>query len=219
MSVGSAWSRLRRGHPDRITRFHSGRDELMPPSAWVRLPVSVLRRATGRADDRPWLVPTAVERLDELIGPDWDVLELGSGSSTAWYARRARSVLSLEDDAEWFAVVTERIANSGLTNIELRQAPVDDFPGVVVDAVADKSFDLLVVDSNDGEQLNRIGLLKALLPRVEAGGYVLLDDSDRADVREVDEILAGWPFERFVGIKPYPFTAMETTVYRRPGAG
>ena len=51
-------------------------------------------KLTGRRPETPWLGYRAVKCLDELIEPDWRILEFGSGMSTSWFARRCASVLS-----------------------------------------------------------------------------------------------------------------------------
>src|SRR5262245_58674086 len=51
----------------------------------------------------PWLTHPAIEWLDSVIGPDDTVFEWGSGASTAWFAQRAKSVVSVEHDQTWIA--------------------------------------------------------------------------------------------------------------------
>ncbi len=44
----------------------------------------------------------------------------------------------------------------------------------------------------------------------------LLDDWDHPAYRRVDRVLDNWPRRVFIGLKPYPLTASETAIYRRP---
>jgi hypothetical protein len=44
----------------------------------------------------PWLAPGVIVRLEQLIRPEWSVLELGAGGSTIWLSTRCRHVTSYE---------------------------------------------------------------------------------------------------------------------------
>ena len=188
----------------------------MPASAWSRLPDVLFRRFAGRPWEGPWIIPAAVDRLGELIQSDWVILELGSGFSTGWYAARSKHVTSFEDDAEWLAEVSRGLTRAGQTNVDLRHRSLRQFPGQIGD-LPDASFDLVVIDSNEEEGIDRVTLLEVAMSKVAPGRYLLFDDSDRADyVRATDRLLGGWEAERFVGLKPHPLTCMETSLFRRP---
>ena len=49
-----------------------------------------------------------------------------------------------------------------------------------------------------------------------SGSFLALDDSDRAAYGDADGILEGWRVRRFVGVKPFPLTVTETSIYERP---
>lgn len=204
--------------PRRRTRFHTERGELMPLSAWVRFPRSVLGRVRGLEQAAPWIVPAAVERLDGLIRPTWSVLEFGSGASTAWYAARAARVVSLEDDPVWLEEVRARTSSFGPERCELRLAALRDFPAVAAQFAPD-SFDLVIVDGNDGDGVTRNDCAAAAKALIKPGGYVVVDDSDVREYQPMlDEVFRGWQSERFIGIKQVPLMAVETTILRRPPA-
>ena len=64
--------------------------------------------------------------------------------------------------------------------------------------------------------LTRIDCLDPATHKVRAGGYLLLDDSDRPGYAAAFELLAGWRFHRFVGVKDgWPETC-ETGIFTRP---
>ena len=44
----------------------------------------------------------------------------------------------------------------------------------------------------------------------------VLDDFDWAMNRPAFELLREWPHRRFIGVRPRPFQATETTIFRRP---
>jgi hypothetical protein len=184
-------------------------------SAWLRYPAAWWRARRGRTPERPWIVPATIGWLRRRIRSDWSILELGSGRSTVWFARRAAEVISLEDNEYWFPRTRERLERAGLTNVDLRLRPVEDFPREVA-SLPDASFDLVVVDFLEAPAVTRIDAIKPAMKKVVAGGYLLLDDSDRPGYAEAYELLVGWRERCFTGIKDEWPEACETTIFRRP---
>jgi predicted O-methyltransferase YrrM len=201
----------------RAGRFHTVR-EPMPLSGWLRYPAAWWRARRGSTPERPWIVPAAIGFLRRRMRSGWSVLELGAGRSTPWFARRAGRVISLEDNEFWADQTRARLQELGLENVELRRLPVERFPEAV-DALPDRSFDLVVVDFLEAPAMSRIEALKPAMKRVRPGGYLLLDDSDRPGYAEAFELLAGWRFRKFVGVKDGWPEACETGIFRRPARG
>jgi SAM-dependent methyltransferase len=200
----------------RAGRFHTAR-EAMPLSGWVRYPAAWLRARTGRIPERPWLVPASIGWLRRRVRSEWSILELGAGRSTAWFARRAARVISLEDDEFWHSATRLRLDQAGL-NADLRLRPVEDFPREIA-SLPDDAFDLVVVDFLEAPTVTRIDCLDPAMHKVRPGGYLLLDDSDRPGYAKAFELLAGWPFRRFVGVKDGWPEACETGIFRRQPNG
>jgi predicted O-methyltransferase YrrM len=188
----------------------------MGVSGWLRYPAAWLRAKTGRTPERPWIVPASIGWLRRRIRSDWSILELGSGRSTVWFARRAGRVLSLEDNEFWFPRTRERLEEAGLVNADLRLRAVEDFPGEVA-SLPDESFDLVVVDFLEAPTVTRIDCVKPAMKKVRPGGYLLLDDSDRPGYAKAFELLSGWRFRRFTGVKDEWPEACETGIFQRPG--
>jgi predicted O-methyltransferase YrrM len=199
----------------RAGRFHTVRGP-MGVSGWLRYPAAWLRAKRGRTPERPWIVPASIGWLRRRIRSDWSILELGSGRSTVWFARRAGRVISLEDNEFWHGRTRERIADAGLTNVDLRLKAIAGFPAEVA-SLPDASFDLVVVDFLEAPALTRIDCIRPAREKVRPGGFLLLDDSDRPGYAEAFELLAGWRFRKFSGVKDEWPEACETGVFRRPG--
>jgi predicted O-methyltransferase YrrM len=208
----TSFSKVVRGHESHITRFHSERGELMHAGAWLRLPVTARERLTGRYLRTPWIVPAAVSYLSRLIQPGWSIFEFGSGWSTPWLATRCAKLFSLEYDPAWYARIKLALEARGLDNCLLLMVGRDDF-ATTITAFPDESFDLVLVDGQD----ERVGCVESAAPKLKRGGLLVLDDSDRPEYRRVDRVLESWPRRVFIGLKPYPLTASETAIYRRPG--
>jgi predicted O-methyltransferase YrrM len=214
--VASAGVPLRGPHEPgvRAGRFHTARGP-MSLSGWLRYPAAWLRARARRTPERPWIVPAAIGWLRRRMRGDWAVLELGSGRSTVWFARRAGSVISFEDNEFWHARTRERVGELGLGNVDLRLGPVEDLPGAVA-GLPDDAFDLVVVDFLEAPTVNRVDVLKPAMKKVRAGGLLLLDDSDRPGYAQAYELLEGWRERRFSGVKDEWPEACETAIFRRP---
>jgi predicted O-methyltransferase YrrM len=197
----------------RAGRFHSARGP-MPLSGWLRYPAARRRAKRGVVPERPWIVPAAIGWLRRRIRGDWSVLELGAGRSTPWVARRAGDLVSFEDNPHWFRQTADRLHELGL-EVDLRLIGVEDFPREV-EALADASFDLVVVDFLEAPEVTRVDVLKPAMKKVGPEGLLLLDDSDRPGYAEAYDLLAGWKERRFVGVKDGWPEVCETTIFRRP---
>ncbi|MGE5746026.1 MAG: hypothetical protein ACM33U_02050, partial [Solirubrobacterales bacterium] len=128
---------------------------------------------------------------------------------------RAARVISLEDDEYWHARTRERLAEAGLTNVDLRLRPLEDFPREA-SSLPDGGFDLVVVDFLESPEVTRIDGIRPAHSKLRPGGYLLLDDSDRPGYAEAFDLLAGWRFRRFSGVKDEWPEACETGIFRRP---
>jgi SAM-dependent methyltransferase len=184
-------------------------------SGWLHYPAAWWRARRGDVPERPWIVPAAIGWLRRRIRSDWSILELGSGRSTLWLGRRAGRVISLEDNEFWHAWAGDRLDRAGMADVDLRLRPVEEFPALV-DSLEDASFDLVVLDFLEAPSVTRIDCLKPAMKKVKPGGYLLLDDSDRPGYAEAFELLAGWRFRKFVGVKDGWPEVCETGIFRRP---
>lgn len=198
----------------RAGRFHTVR-EPMPLSGWLRYPAAWWRARRGSIPERPWIVPAAIGFLRRRIRSHWSVLELGAGRSTPWFARRAGRVISLEDNEFWHRWVGDELEQAGLANVDLRLRPVEEFAGEI-DSLADRAFELVVMDFLESPDVTRIDVLKPAMKRVRPGGYLLLDDSDRPGYADAFDLLTGWRFRKFVGVKDGWPEVCETGIFRRP---
>ena len=112
----------------------------------------------------------------------------------------------------WYARIKLALEARGLDNCLLLMVGRDDFPTTIT-AFPDESFDLVAFGGRD----ERVGCVESAAPKLKHGGLLVLDDSDRPACHRVDRVLESWPRRVFIGLKPYPLTASETAIYRRPG--
>ncbi len=136
----------------------------------------------------PWFSYAAIDFLDEFLKPEMTVCEYGSGGSTVFFARRVKSVFSIEDNSEWYELVTARLQAKGLLNAKLKLCPFDfknpaGFEhSAYLKAMPDERFDVVVVDgSEEWTQVRPICFVKAE-EHVKRGGIIVVDDSWRYPV-------------------------------------
>jgi len=55
-----------------------------------------------RYPDHPWLTQMAVKILESWLKPNDVGAEFGSGRSTVWFAKRVPSLISVENDPNWY---------------------------------------------------------------------------------------------------------------------
>lgn len=115
----------------------------------------------------PWYVYPAIEYLDSLDFLGLTVLEFGSGTGSYWWAERAKYVLSVEHNEDWFNVAKEKLLNNQSIVLakELEQ---------YVQAGYGKKFDIVIIDGKYRHQCAM--MVKSMLSE---NGMVLLDNSDR----------------------------------------
>ena len=129
-----------------------------------------------------------VEYLLSLDLSAADVLELGGGQSTLFWAARARSVRTIEHDREWIAKITR----DNPANIGIVEAGQDDYAAAI--AAIEERFDIIVIDCAS----NRHVCAEAVGPRLRGGGMIILDNSDwhprtAAFLRGLDLIQVDYP--------------------------
>lgn len=188
---------------------------------------ALLRLAFNWRPALPWISYRAIADLNRIVDRDSVVAEFGSGMSTVWLARRARTVVSHEDCPAWHDKVVGILARHGLGNVELslhtdplRYASLDDVPG--------RQFDLILVDGSVRDRC-----MRTALARVRPGGVVYLDNSDKESdparprdlgVRDAEELLLehartrGGHLTYYVDFAPAQLFVSQGVAWRTPAA-
>ncbi len=187
--------------------------------------------------DVPWWTYSAIERIDNFLKTrPARVFEYGSGASTIWAAKRAASVISVEHDVGWHALVSERVsAHSELCPVDLRCVESEDVGvlpffdpiylskkssenGLYFESYASEiensggPFDLIVIDGRA-----RPACLKHAVSHLASGGMIVFDNSHRARYREA-LIESGLSIHRFPGLAPSLPYPEETSILTAPNS-
>ena len=108
--------------------------------------------------------------------------------STCWFAHRCKAVLSIEHDPFWYEVVKQHLMQQKLNNVEylLRNTSAYCELETLPNHWQQVDFDFVLVDG-----ICRGACVSAALDRVKHGGYIYLDNSDRAhtDYQRARELL------------------------------
>jgi hypothetical protein len=170
----------------------------------------------------PWLSYAATEWLQQTINKSMRVFEYGAGSSTLFFSTYCASVVSVEHDPEWANKLKSLLGERSNVDLRLIQPEPLSEPGSYSDtsytSVAypqlysglsfekyvrcieefpDRHFDLVLIDGR-----SRASCLKCALPKVAAGGYLLLDNSERSEYQEARALLQAYPLVEIYGVAP-----------------
>jgi DNA-directed RNA polymerase subunit H (RpoH/RPB5) len=189
---------------------------------------------------KPWIPFEAANWLEHYLKPHMKVFEYGSGGSTIFFAERVAEVFSIEHDQKWHTLVSRALARRGITNCTYQlhepipiagtsSAPseiadsqnsrfiYDDYYAATlheyvedIDVHPDHTFDLVLVDGRV-----RTECIQHALPKIKPAGYLMLDNSNNADVVEIIRKLQTYPHTEFRGIAPgWPPTRWSNTIWQ-----
>ena len=123
----------------------------------------------------PWYTYPAIEYLSQFDYSDKEIFEFGCGYSSLFWARRAKKVISIEDNLKWFDKWKSEFKE---LNLDIRWR---DEGEIYENAIfEDKNkYDVIVVDGKRRWQCAEVAV-KSLTD----GGMIILDDSDRINTSE-----------------------------------
>ncbi|WP_276345769.1 FkbM family methyltransferase [Daejeonella sp. JGW-45] len=158
-------------------------------------------------DPIPWVTYSFIDFIAERIKKEHTVFEFGSGNSTLYYAKRAKKVVSVEHDKDWFNKISSgKPANSDMVFCELQtNGDYSKMP-----ASMGQKFDIIIVDGRD-----RVNCCYHSIPALGETGVVVLDDSERAKYNDARIFFQKEGFKElsFSGISPGLFYRKSTSVF------
>ena len=133
----------------------------------------------------PWFSYAAIDFLASYLQPHMKVCEYGAGGSTLFFAKEVLWVYSIENNPYWYQLVSERLAQKRIRNVELVLRPFDfkNPDGFQTSdylwAMPDQSFDVIVIDTAEEWRPVRPLCFRHSEDRVKPGGIIVIDDSWR----------------------------------------
>jgi len=186
----------------------------------------------------PWIPYLAKQFLDYHLTYDMQVFEWGSGGSTLYFADKCCHVVSVEHDSGWFEHDSGWFGEVELSSRKALRLLVPPEPGALTmphsksdpeayysECMGDVNFrkyagsiddygmfDLVFVDGRA-----RPSCLLHGHKHVKPGGFLLLDNSDRAYyLQETLQYFEGWESVVFHGYGPYLDHMWEARCWKRP---
>lgn len=157
----------------------------------------------------PWVTYSFIDFISERIKKDHTIFEFGSGNSTIYYAKRAKKVVSVEHDKEWFDKISASApSNSEMVFSELQTGgEYSKMPSAM-----EQQFDIIIVDGRD-----RVNCCYNSISALSENGVVVLDDSERLKYNDARIFFKKEGFKElsFSGISPGLFYRKSTSVFYR----
>ena len=178
----------------------------------------------------PWLSIGAIIALEYTIFSSdatndvpKRVLEFGSGGSTIFFAHRAEYVRSIECDKGWAPRTQEALVRHGVADKVELTACTNAESEVIVAALPDRSFDLLLVDHSADETVVGRGARRSFsrkplaligMKKLCANGFLVIDNYSMHGCENID--LTGWDTFLFDDLR---YSGRGTLLARRTEAG
>ena len=187
----------------------------------------------------PWISFPVIDFLEANLNSNSKVFEYGGGGSTLFFLERAKEVVTVEHNKEWFEILSSNIStNSKWKPLFIEPEPSTNFDdkrfsdpdayfstekdfvnknfkkyASAIDTYADGYFDVVLVDGRV-----RPSCMKHGIPKVKKGGYLILDNSDRPYYLEYFLKHDAYLFEEVINYSgPTPFCTWfnRTSVWRK----
>ena len=162
----------------------------------------------GKDNPLPWITYPCIEFLDRINLSDCDVFEFGAGSSTHYWAKKSKTVTSIEKDKNWYKSLESRVPkNAQITLSENDRHYVDHIK------TSDKQYDVIVVDG-----AVRYPCAKAAINCISNRGIILLDNTEWYP--ETAKLLTSEGFTQidFCGFPPINAFTSCTSIFFKAGS-
>ena len=121
----------------------------------------------------PWQTPDSIRLLDKICLLKDKVLEIGTGGSTLFYARRCQCVTAIETDKNWYLQISKILKEKNITNVKYYHIDNQKEIEYTLKTIK-KQFDIISVDSVHG--YNRSAFLNILLKTQNWLSTIVLDN-------------------------------------------
>lgn len=135
-----------------------------------------MKAVSKNGEPIPWYTYPCIDFLKYRSYEDKNVLEFGGGQSTIWWSSRAKTVVTLEGDREWY----EKIKNTMPDNVDLHYVSMKNKDinvsqvNKVLDAKQYSVYDVIIIDG-----LFRYEMIEIALPLMKDDGMIICDNAER----------------------------------------
>ncbi|MCA2847468.1 MAG: SAM-dependent methyltransferase [Pseudanabaena sp. M135S2SP2A07QC] len=118
----------------------------------------------------PWYTYPAIEYIRQLNFSDKNIFEYGSGNSSLFWASISKSVISIENDEDWFNKISSRNYSE---NLKINFIENEDLYTNHILNYSD-TFDVIIIDGN----FSRYKCAQIAVSKLSQGGMIILDNAD-----------------------------------------
>jgi hypothetical protein len=157
----------------------------------------------------PWCTYSFIKFIEPRLKKYFNVFEYGCGNSTIWFATRVGQIISVEDNSEWYELVSKKIPE----NVKLIYQPLKYDGEYSRQALkSGNKFNIIIIDGRD-----RINCVKYSLPSLDEDGVVIFDNSDLPQYSEGINFLLSKGFKKidFIGLSPVTPHNNYTSIFYR----
>ncbi len=163
----------------------------------------------------PWMTYPFIEFISQKLQKNHEIFEFGCGSSTLFFAKRVKKIITLESDKKWLEIMRIKALELALDNIEfvlIEDAQENESYQNYVKNCCRQKFDFIIVDS-----LKRFECSKNSFNCLKENGALILDDSERLNYQKIFEFMQQNGFKRqdFTGIAPGQFRLKNTSFFTK----
>ena len=158
-------------------------------------------------DPLPWVTYSFIDFVKPRLSKKLSIFEYGSGSSTLFYAKHVKRVVSVEHDEAWY----NKIVKTKAQNAEMIFSKLETGGEYSKKAATlGEQFDMIIVDGRD-----RVNCCISSVAALTPTGVIVLDDSERPEYDQACTFLknAGFKELSFSGISPGLFYLKATSVF------
>jgi hypothetical protein len=182
------------------------RNSYVRSSGWG-VTVKEVRCIDHNLSPMPWITYSAFDFLDEKVNRSLNIFEYGSGSSTAYWASKCNTVVSVEHDYTWYNTTRQTISNLSNASVHFKNLG-DEYISFIKKQNID--FDIILIDGR-----MRVECIYASISKLKKSGIIILDNSERLRYREgiLHLIEQGFHQIKFTGMSPMVDYECETSIF------
>ncbi len=147
-------------------------------------------------DPIPWCTYPFIKFIGSRLKKDFLVFEFGSGNSTLWYSDRVKNIIAVENDKEWFDIISSKLPKNAQINFKKL-----DYDGEYCRSALNSNFkfNIIIIDGRD-----RGNCIKNSINSLTENGVIIFDNSDLPQYQEGVSFLIGQGYKKidFIGLSP-----------------
>lgn len=139
--------------------------------------LSAFKRAAVSRNNEPlpWYTYPSIDFLKYRSYEDKVVLEFGGGQSTLWWAHRAKKIVTLEGDKEWYEKIKGKMPDNvdlSYVSMESKEANICQVKEVLNNKDFDK-YDVIIIDG-----LYRFEMIDIAINHLKEDGIIICDNAE-----------------------------------------